>query len=126
MNEEWRILGNLACLGFSIAGLISGIMAFGVASRWLTQSHSSWAKLACSTLIGSSVSSLVHVWASYLWRIDGVVFFPQWQDKGTAYIASGASVVVTSFIFICFHVLCHHFIGKELTKHNEGSHACAR
>lgn len=126
MNEEWRILGNLACLGFSLAGLFSGVMAFSAASRWLTQSHSGWAKLACFTLIGSSVSSLVHVWVSYLWRIDGVVFFSQWEDKGMAYLASGASVIVSSFIFICFHVLCHHFIGKELAKYKRVNHAWTR
>lgn len=126
MNEEWRIFGNLACIGFSLAGLLSGGMAFGAASRWLTESHSWWAKLACFTLMGSTISSLVHVWVSYLWRIEGVVFFPQWDNKGMAYLASGASVIVSSFIFICFHVLCHHFIKKELTKYKDCTHVWTR
>jgi hypothetical protein len=118
MDEYWRSLMNLVCITFSIGGLVSGGIAFDAATKWQRLSHGFWSKLTSMTTLLSSFASIVHVWATYSWRVIGVPLFAQWDVFPITYIASGLTVIISSSIFISFHILCSHFASREISWRN--------
>lgn len=114
MNEEWRVLMNYFCQGFSLIALISGAVAFNNAGKWVKVSHRPFSKLTAISLLISSFISLLSFVCSLRWGTRGVTHFFQWDDDPTTYVLSGLIVIVGSASVFAFHYLLNEFVKEKI------------